>query len=69
MNPSLITLIRVLQEYYIRHKWNGLALRTQSEREKLILCIIAAIERRVSHVSPIKPSIKIFLLCILVIML
>lgn len=37
------------QEYYIRHKWNGLALRTQSEREKLILCIIAAIERRVSH--------------------
>ncbi|CAK8539615.1 unnamed protein product [Lathyrus sativus] len=37
------------QEYFIRHKMNSLALRTQSEREKLVLCIIAAIERRVSH--------------------
>ncbi|KAK2426350.1 ACT domain-containing protein ACR1 [Trifolium repens] len=37
------------QEYFIRHKWNGIALQTESEKEKLILCIIAAIERRVSH--------------------
>jgi hypothetical protein len=51
-----------LQEYFIRHKWNGIALQTESEKEKLILCIIAAIERRVSHVSPIKPSLKVFLL-------
>lgn len=40
---------------------NSLALRTQSEREKLVLCIIAAIERRVSHVSPIKDSINVSL--------
>lgn len=37
------------QEYYIRHKVDSSALRTESERKKLILCIIAAIARRVSH--------------------
>ncbi|XP_058772845.1 ACT domain-containing protein ACR1-like [Vicia villosa] len=37
------------QEYFIRHKMNNLALQTEIEREKLVLCIIAAIERRVCH--------------------
>ncbi|XP_024028336.1 ACT domain-containing protein ACR1 [Morus notabilis] len=36
------------QEYFIRHKY-GCPLDTESERRKLILCLIAAIERRISH--------------------
>ncbi|KAJ7952726.1 ACT domain-containing protein [Quillaja saponaria] len=36
------------QEYFIRHK-DGSTLDTESERQKLTLCLIAAIERRVSH--------------------
>lgn len=40
---------------------NNLALQTEIEREKLVLCIIAAIERRVCHVSPIKDSINVSL--------
>ncbi|KAI4315093.1 hypothetical protein L6164_027939 [Bauhinia variegata] len=38
------------QEYFIRHKesWSS-NLETESERQKLTLCLIAAIERRVSH--------------------
>ncbi|XP_062156587.1 ACT domain-containing protein ACR1 [Alnus glutinosa] len=36
------------QEYFIRHK-DGCTLDTQSERHKLTQCLIAAVERRVSH--------------------
>ncbi|GAV57736.1 ACT domain-containing protein [Cephalotus follicularis] len=36
------------QEYFIRHN-NGCTLDTESERRKLTQCLIAAIERRVSH--------------------
>ncbi|KAF5463612.1 hypothetical protein F2P56_013772 [Juglans regia] len=36
------------QEYFIRHK-DGCTLDTEGERHKLSQCLIAAIERRVSH--------------------
>ncbi|XP_028764245.1 ACT domain-containing protein ACR1 [Neltuma alba] len=36
------------QEYFVRHKASSTLLR-ESERQKLTLCLIAAIERRVSH--------------------
>ncbi|KAI4327321.1 hypothetical protein L6164_019797 [Bauhinia variegata] len=38
------------QEYFIRHKdsWSS-NLERESERQKLTLCLVAAIERRVSH--------------------
>lgn len=49
--------LRVLQEYFIRHKTDSSALRTESQREQLTLCIIAAIERRISHVCSTKPPI------------
>lgn len=38
------------QEYFIRHI-DGDALCTQSEKERVIKCLEAAIERRVSEVS------------------
>lgn len=37
------------QEYFVRHK-DGYTLNTESERHKLTLCLIAAIERRISQV-------------------
>ncbi|RYQ80945.1 hypothetical protein Ahy_Scaffold1g107008 isoform A [Arachis hypogaea] len=37
------------QEYFIKHAVAGACLDEESERQKLILCLIAAIERRVSH--------------------
>lgn len=37
------------QEYYIKHNMSSSNLDDESERQKLILCLIAAIERRVSH--------------------
>ncbi|KAF7809947.1 ACT domain-containing protein ACR1 isoform X1 [Senna tora] len=47
------------QEYFVRHADNDNSnLDTESERHKLTLCLIAAIERRVSHASLITPSIK-----------
>ncbi|KAF1873399.1 hypothetical protein Lal_00027437 [Lupinus albus] len=39
------------QEYFIRHKGSNSTLDNKGEREKLILCLISAIERRVSHGS------------------
>ncbi|KAM1480324.1 hypothetical protein ACFX2I_027485 [Malus domestica] len=36
------------QEYFVRHK-DGYTLNTESERHKLTLCLIAAIERRISQ--------------------
>ncbi|KAG8642753.1 ACT domain-containing protein ACR1 isoform X4 [Manihot esculenta] len=36
------------QEYFIRHK-DGFTLDTECERHKLTQCLIAAVERRVSH--------------------
>ncbi|XP_054823255.1 ACT domain-containing protein ACR1 [Prosopis cineraria] len=36
------------QEYFVRHKASSTLLR-ESERQKLTLCLIAAVERRVSH--------------------
>ncbi|XP_019444938.1 PREDICTED: ACT domain-containing protein ACR1 isoform X2 [Lupinus angustifolius] len=39
------------QEYFIRHKGSNSTLDNKSERDKLILCLISAIERRVSHGS------------------
>jgi hypothetical protein len=41
----------LLQEYFIRHN-DGYALHTESEKERVIKCLEAAIERRVSEVSP-----------------
>ncbi|KAL1316115.1 ACT domain-containing protein ACR1 isoform X1 [Arachis ipaensis] len=46
------------QEYFIKHAVAGACLDEESERQKLILCLIAAIERRVSHVRLIPPTIK-----------
>ncbi|KAK7309139.1 hypothetical protein RJT34_05641 [Clitoria ternatea] len=37
------------QEYFIRHSTGSSVLCGESERQKLTLCLIAAIERRVSH--------------------
>ncbi|XP_059671022.1 ACT domain-containing protein ACR1-like [Cornus florida] len=37
-----------VQEYYIRHK-NGCTLDLETERRRVIQCLTAAIERRVSH--------------------
>lgn len=52
------------QEYFVRHADtddtnNNSSLDADSERQKLTLCLIAAIERRVSHASLITPSIKV----------
>lgn len=38
-----------MQEYFIRHV-DGRALNTESEKERVIKCLEAAIERRVSEV-------------------
>lgn len=38
------------QEYFVRHNKDSSALPRESEKQKLTLCLIAAIERRVSHV-------------------
>lgn len=38
-----------MQEYFIRHV-DGRALNTQSEKERVMKCLEAAIERRVSEV-------------------
>lgn len=40
----------LLQEYFIRHV-DGKALNTESEKERIIKCLEAAIERRVCEVS------------------
>lgn len=47
------------QEYFVRHA-DSSTLDAESERQKLTLCLIAAIERRVSHANPMTPSIKVF---------
>ncbi|CAI9111245.1 OLC1v1011423C3 [Oldenlandia corymbosa var. corymbosa] len=39
---------RAFQEYYVRHK-RGCTLELEAERRRLIQCLIAATERRVSH--------------------
>ncbi|TQE14356.1 hypothetical protein C1H46_000275 [Malus baccata] len=39
------------QEYFVRHK-DGSTLNTGSERHKLTLCLVAAIERRIPQVCP-----------------
>ncbi|KAB2617701.1 hypothetical protein D8674_013570 [Pyrus ussuriensis x Pyrus communis] len=36
------------QEYFVQHK-DGSTLNTESERHKLTLCLVAAIERRIPH--------------------
>ncbi|KAK7252756.1 hypothetical protein RIF29_36944 [Crotalaria pallida] len=46
------------QEYFIRHVGSNSTLNKETERQKLILCLISAIERRVSHVCPVTPTIK-----------
>uniref|UniRef100_A0A6V7QY41 ACT domain-containing protein ACR n=1 Tax=Ananas comosus var. bracteatus TaxID=296719 RepID=A0A6V7QY41_ANACO len=37
-----------IQEYYIRHK-DGCSLDSESERRRVTRCLVAAVERRVSH--------------------
>ncbi|ESW28689.1 hypothetical protein PHAVU_002G009500 [Phaseolus vulgaris] len=37
------------QEYYIRHSMGSAGFPSESEKQKLTLCLIAAVERRVSH--------------------
>ncbi|KAL5710354.1 hypothetical protein ACHQM5_020927 [Ranunculus cassubicifolius] len=39
---------RAVQEYYIRHV-DGCILNTEGEKERVIKCLVASIERRVSH--------------------
>ena len=39
-----------LQEYYLRHI-DGSPVKSDAERERVIQCLEAAIERRVSEVS------------------
>ncbi|KAJ1381768.1 ACT domain [Sesbania bispinosa] len=46
------------QEYFIRHMADNSVLDSDNERQKLVLCLTAAIERRVSHVCPVNPSMK-----------
>jgi len=48
----------MLQEYFIRQQ-DGCTLDTESERHKLTQCLIAAIERRVSHVCTVKASLRL----------
>lgn len=38
-----------LQEYYIRHMDGCTILETESERQRVTRCLVAAVERRVSH--------------------
>ncbi|KAK8471477.1 hypothetical protein PHAVU_003G233600 [Phaseolus vulgaris] len=45
------------QEYFVRPK-GSLNLNNESERQKLTLCLIAAIERRVSHPKGLKVDIR-----------
>lgn len=50
------------QEYFVRHiDCSTLSVDPESEKQKLTLSLIAAIERRLSHASPITPapSIKV----------
>jgi hypothetical protein len=44
--------IKNLQEYYIRHI-DGSPVNSDAERQRVIQCLEAAIERRVSEVSTI----------------
>ena len=44
----------ITQEYFIRQK-DGCTLDTESERHMLTQCLVAAIERRVSHVCSVRP--------------
>ena len=50
---------RLTQEYFLRPKGSS-NLNNESEKEKLSLCLIAAIERRVSHVRPMSFPTKVF---------
>ena len=51
---DLVSLVFIflmtLQEYYIRHM-DGCTLDTEGEKQRVIKCLEAAIERRVSEVS------------------
>jgi hypothetical protein len=38
-----------MQEYYIRHK-DGRTVDSSAERQKVSRCLVAAVERRGSHV-------------------
>lgn len=50
-------MIICIQEYFIRRQ-DGCSLNTHSERQKLAQCLIAAIERRESHVSVLEQNKK-----------
>lgn len=53
-----------LQEYYIRHI-DGSPVNSEAERQRLIQCLGAAIERRVSEVSSSFRHPILGLLCLL----
>lgn len=50
------------QEYYVTHKNGRPTLETESEKHKVTKCLVAATERRVSHVCYSYPN-NIFIIC------
>lgn len=66
--PLTLTLPRLtlacawtLQEYYIRHK-DGRTVDSNAERQKVSRCLVAAVERRASHVPTMSLMSRVFLL-------
>ena len=50
MTDIVVTTDARTQEYYIRHK-DGRTVDSNAERQKVSRCLVAAVERRASHVS------------------
>ena len=46
---ELIILVNFFQEFYIRHK-DGSPISSEAERQRVIQCLEAAVERRASEV-------------------
>lgn len=68
-NSLLLTAVSVnSQEYYIRHI-DGCTLDNESEKERVIKCLEAAIRRRVSEVWPIDQTILHIFTCLIKIFL
>lgn len=59
---ATLSLCSKWQEYFIRHK-GGCILDSDSERKRLLQALVAAIERRVSHVCLLQNSCYHHLIC------
>ena len=56
-------LCLLVQEYYIKHI-DGSPVKSDAERQRVIQCLAAAIERRVSELSDLLTLLDLSFLCI-----